>query len=190
MCSPFRYFPFTLVFSLSPSILPLPLPPLFLPLLYYTELTPPSLLGSAGSPGNLRYQTILFSATFNDNVRQFADRFAPNANKIELKKEEVNVGTIKQFFLDCASKQDKYDKLVMLYNILTVGQSIIFCQVSGTGKSRSEEFELTVWHILVPARGRQHRAADDQGGTQGGGVARCEGRLGARSDHRQVPRGT
>ncbi|KAI4523666.1 DEAD-domain-containing protein [Schizophyllum commune Loenen D] len=87
-----------------------------------------SLLGSPGQPGNLRYQTILFSATFNDNVRQFADRFAPNANKIELKKEEVNVGTIKQFFLDCASKQDKYDKLVMLYNILTVGQSIIFCQ--------------------------------------------------------------
>ncbi|TRM64284.1 P-loop containing nucleoside triphosphate hydrolase protein [Schizophyllum amplum] len=85
-------------------------------------------LGPQGDPLEPRYQIILFSATFNDKVRAFADKFAPNANKIELKKEEVSVAGIKQFFLDCESVKDKYDKLVMLYNILTVGQSIIFCQ--------------------------------------------------------------
>lgn len=74
-------------------------------------------------------QIILFSATFPDHVRKFADKFAPNSNKIELKKEELNVDNIKQFYMDCRDAEHKYDILVSLYSLLTVGQSIIFCQV-------------------------------------------------------------
>lgn len=74
-------------------------------------------------------QTLLFSATFPDKVKVFADRVAPNANRITLKQEELSVEGIKQFFFDCKSEEHKYDVLVSLYELLTIGQSIIFCMV-------------------------------------------------------------
>ena len=76
-----------------------------------------------------RPQIVLFSATFPDRVRTFASRFAPNANKIELKKEELSVEGIKQFYMDCKDEESKYEILVQIYNLLTVGQSIIFAKV-------------------------------------------------------------
>ena len=75
-------------------------------------------------------QIILFSATFPDHVRSFASKFAPSANKIELQKEELSVDGIRQFYMDCRDAEHKYDILVSLYTLLTIGQSIIFCQVS------------------------------------------------------------
>lgn len=75
-------------------------------------------------------QIILFSATFPDNVRTFANKFAPKANKIELQREELSVDNIRQLYLDCKDEEHKYDILVLLYHVLTIGQSIIFCQVS------------------------------------------------------------
>ncbi|CAK5269750.1 unnamed protein product [Mycena citricolor] len=77
-------------------------------------------------------QIILFSATFPDNVRNFASKFAPNSNKIELRREELSVSNIRQFYMDCKDEGHKYDILVQLYNLLTVGQSIIFCQHKAT----------------------------------------------------------
>lgn len=74
-------------------------------------------------------QIVLFSATFNDRVRAFAERFAPHANQLMLRQEELSVEGIKQFYMDCADEEAKYDVLVELYNYLTIGQSIIFCKV-------------------------------------------------------------
>ena len=31
--------------------------------------------------------------------------------------------------MDCKTEEQKYDILVLLYHILTIGQSIIFCEV-------------------------------------------------------------
>ncbi|KAI0701898.1 DEAD-domain-containing protein [Cerioporus squamosus] len=73
-------------------------------------------------------QIILFSATFPDHVRNFASKFAPNANKIELKRNELSVDNIRQFYMDCKNEEHKYEVLVSLYQLLTIGQSIIFCQ--------------------------------------------------------------
>ena len=74
-------------------------------------------------------QIILFSATFPDHVRSFANKFAPNANKIELQRNELSVDNIRQFYMDCRNEEHKYEVLVSLYQLLTIGQSIIFCQV-------------------------------------------------------------
>ncbi|KAI9493271.1 P-loop containing nucleoside triphosphate hydrolase protein [Zychaea mexicana] len=73
-------------------------------------------------------QIVLFSATFPDNVRKFAPRFAPDANEISLRREELSVDTIKQFYMDCQNEEHKYEVLCNLYDILTVSQSIIFCR--------------------------------------------------------------
>lgn len=79
-------------------------------------------------PKKNEMQIILFSATFPDHVRAFASNFAPKANKIELKRNELAVDSIRQFYMDCRNEEHKYDILVSLYHLLTIGQSIIFCQ--------------------------------------------------------------
>lgn len=75
-------------------------------------------------------QIVLFSATFPDNVVNYAVQFAPNANQITLKHEELTVEGIKQIYLDCDSPQAKYDALVRFYGLMTIGSSIIFVKVS------------------------------------------------------------
>ena len=74
-------------------------------------------------------QVVLFSATFPNNVVQYAMRFAPNANQITLKHEELTVEGIKQLFLDCKNQEAKFDILVRLYGLMTIGSSIIFVKV-------------------------------------------------------------
>lgn len=79
-------------------------------------------------------QIVLFSATWAERVRKFAEEIAPHANQITLKPEELSVDGIKQFYVDCRdaakeNKNRKYDILVGLYSLLTVSQSIIFVKV-------------------------------------------------------------
>jgi len=73
-------------------------------------------------------QILLFSATFPDKVYHFAQKFAPNANEITLKHEELTVEGIKQVYMDCDSEEHKYDVLVRLYGVMTIGSSIIFVE--------------------------------------------------------------
>lgn len=93
-------------------------------------------------------QTVLFSATFPDHVRRFAEKFAKNANEISLKREELSVDSIKQFYVDCDSQEHKYEVLVNLYDLLTVSQSIIFCKVS-TKRMNGFESEQNPWMHFV-----------------------------------------
>ena len=74
-------------------------------------------------------QVVLFSATFPQAVVQFASRFAPNANEMTLKHEDLTVEGIKQIYLDCNSEEDKFEVLVRFYGLLTIGSSIIFVKV-------------------------------------------------------------
>lgn len=80
-------------------------------------------------------QLVLFSATFPDHVREFAANIAPGANEIRLKQEELNVQAIKQFFMDCDSEEDKFRVLLDIYQLLTIGQSIIFVSTRKTADS-------------------------------------------------------
>ncbi|OKL63361.1 ATP-dependent RNA helicase dbp5 [Talaromyces atroroseus] len=77
-------------------------------------------------------QVVLFSATFDDQIRLYAAKFAPNANEISLKQEELTVEGIRQFYLDCDNDDDKYNVLVKFYGLLTVASSIIFVQTRQT----------------------------------------------------------
>lgn len=120
-------------------------------------------------------QIILFSATFPDHVRNFANKFAPNANKIELKKNELSVDNIRQFYMDCKNEEHKYDVLVSLYHLLTIGQSIIFCQVSSIRECTSIiRLIIGSWHS-APTHGRPDISAHDSRRPQGCVVAWSEG---------------
>ncbi|KAK9466830.1 P-loop containing nucleoside triphosphate hydrolase protein [Lipomyces arxii] len=73
-------------------------------------------------------QLVLFSATFPDDVAEYARTIIPEANEIRLKTEELNVDAIKQLYMECDGEENKYEVLVGLYHLLTVGSSIIFVQ--------------------------------------------------------------
>ncbi|KAI1100963.1 DEAD-domain-containing protein [Jackrogersella minutella] len=71
-------------------------------------------------------QVLLFSATFPDKVMKYASMFAPKANAIKLRKQELTVKGISQMYMDCPSESDKYDILCQLYGLMNIGSSIIF----------------------------------------------------------------
>lgn len=75
-------------------------------------------------------QMLLFSATFEESVWSFAENIVPDPNIIRLKREEETLDTIKQFYVVCKEKEDKFTALCNLYGTLTIAQAMIFCQVS------------------------------------------------------------
>ncbi|KAM0333280.1 hypothetical protein ACHAQA_001941 [Verticillium albo-atrum] len=71
-------------------------------------------------------QILLFSATFPDKVMGFAEKFAQGADQIRLKHTELTVSGISQMYIDCDSEDSKYENLVKLYGLMTIGSSVIF----------------------------------------------------------------
>lgn len=74
-------------------------------------------------------QMLLFSATFEDTVWSFAERLVPNPNIIKLKKEEMTLDNILQFYDACEDKEAKYNALRNIYGVFTIAQAIVFCRV-------------------------------------------------------------
>ncbi|KAK4332207.1 ATP-dependent RNA helicase DBP5 [Rhodotorula toruloides] len=105
-------------------------------------------------------QIVLFSATFADIVRTFAERFAPGANEIRLKQEELSLDAIKQFFMDCDDEEHKYLVLVELYNLLTIGQSIIFVKRRDTADEIARRMTAE-GHKVVSLHGKLETAERD-----------------------------
>ncbi|KAG0001990.1 RNA helicase required for poly(A+) mRNA export [Entomortierella chlamydospora] len=111
-------------------------------------------------------QIVLFSATWADRVRKFAEEIAPNANQITLKPEELSVDGIKQFYVDCRSqmrenKNRKYDILVGLYSLLTVSQSIIFVKRRDTADEIAQRMSEK-HHAVVSLHGKLEAAQRDE----------------------------
>lgn len=82
-------------------------------------------------------QVLLFSATYKDEVRGLASKVAPNANQITIKRETLSLDRIQQYYIDTGSKPERYNILVEIYELLTLGQSIIFV------RTRAEAANLT-----------------------------------------------
>eukprot|EP00922_Rhytidocystis_sp_ex-Travisia-forbesii_P019873 GHVS01029345.1.p1 GENE.GHVS01029345.1~~GHVS01029345.1.p1 ORF type:complete len:511 (+),score=87.74 GHVS01029345.1:191-1723(+) len=103
-------------------------------------------------------QVLLFSATFPEEVKEFAKEMVPRANKVHLKKEELTLSTITQFYRICKNDVDKKTQLADLYCSMTIGQSIIFVN------SRKLGFELSMWmkdqgHAVTLICGSQSQGA-------------------------------
>ena len=70
--------------------------------------------------------------------------------------------TITQFYLDCVNEDAKYDALVGLYHLMTIGQSIIFCKVSDIHCEQREQTD----HVSIgEGDRRQDRGSDEKGGS-------------------------
>ncbi|SMN17875.1 similar to Saccharomyces cerevisiae YOR046C DBP5 Cytoplasmic ATP-dependent RNA helicase of the DEAD-box family [Maudiozyma saulgeensis] len=110
-------------------------------------------------------QLVLFSATFADRVRNYAKKVVPEANTLELQRNEVNVDAIKQLYMDCKGEDNKYEVLCELYGLLTIGSSIIFVATKNTanllyGKLKQEGHQVSILHGDLQSHDRD-RLIDD-----------------------------
>lgn len=71
-------------------------------------------------------QIALFSATMPQPILKLTEKFMRNPYKIIMKPEELNLEGINQFYLAMINDHSKYDTLKMLFEHLTVSQTIIY----------------------------------------------------------------
>lgn len=77
-------------------------------------------------------QMLLFSATFDSAVMEFANMIIPNPIVIQLSREEETLESIKQYYVKCADENEKYTAITNIYGVISVGQAIIFCHTRRT----------------------------------------------------------
>eukprot|EP01105_Mastigella_eilhardi_P005179 TRINITY_DN16950_c0_g1_i1.p2 TRINITY_DN16950_c0_g1~~TRINITY_DN16950_c0_g1_i1.p2 ORF type:complete len:451 (-),score=124.24 TRINITY_DN16950_c0_g1_i1:1647-2999(-) len=72
-------------------------------------------------------QVGLFSATMPPEAIEISERFMKNPVKILVKKDELTLEGIKQFYVAVEREEWKLDTLCDLYETLSISQSVIFC---------------------------------------------------------------
>lgn len=84
-------------------------------------------------------QMMLFSATYDNEVMEFAEAIIPNPVTIRLRREEESLENIKQYYVECRSKEDKYNALANIYGAISIGQAMIFCHTRATASWLSQQ---------------------------------------------------
>ena len=73
---------------------------------------------------------MLFSATYKNQVMEFANKIVKEPMIIRLRRQDESLSCIKQVYVRCESFDLKYKALSNIYGLITVGQSMIFCRVT------------------------------------------------------------
>ncbi|XP_070207405.1 ATP-dependent RNA helicase DDX19A-like isoform X2 [Littorina saxatilis] len=85
-------------------------------------------------------QMLLFSATYDTQVMNFAAKIVPNDPVIiRLRREEESLENIRQFYIECHSVEDKYRAMCNIYGSISIGQSMIFCHKRKTAAWLAEK---------------------------------------------------
>lgn len=75
---------------------------------------------------NENIQVAIFSATLPRDVLQLTDKFMKTPIKITMKKEELSLDGIEQYYIAMYSDNDKFEMLKRIFEKLTISQSIIY----------------------------------------------------------------
>jgi len=74
-----------------------------------------------------KVQVCLFSATMPDEILEISNRFMRDPVRILVKRDELTLEGIKQFYVAVEREEWKLDTLCDLYETLTITQAIIYC---------------------------------------------------------------
>jgi translation initiation factor 4A len=72
-------------------------------------------------------QIALFSATMDASFFKLTEKFLRNPINILIKKENLTLEGIKQFYIDCEKNDFKFETLCDLYGLFSTCQTIIYC---------------------------------------------------------------
>jgi len=95
-------------------------------------------------------QVVLVSATLPHDVLELTQKFMTDPVRILVKRDELTLEGIKQFFVAVEREDWKFDTLCDLYDTLTVAQCVIFCNTKRKVDWLSEkmtEANFTVSHM-------------------------------------------
>jgi translation initiation factor 4A len=100
---------------------------------------------------NENIQVILLSATMPAEVLDVTKRFMRDPIRILVKKEELTLEGIRQFYIEVEQEEWKLDTLCDLYETLTITQAVIFCNTRRkvewlTEKMHARDFTVSAIH--------------------------------------------
>jgi len=96
-------------------------------------------------------QVALFSATMPNEILVLTERFMRNPVRILVKKEELTLDGIRQYFVAVEKEEYKLATLCDLYESITITQAIIYCNARRkvdwlTDKMKQADFTVSAMH--------------------------------------------
>ncbi|KFK35858.1 hypothetical protein AALP_AA4G045900 [Arabis alpina] len=96
-------------------------------------------------------QVCLISATLPQEILEMTNKFMTDPVRILVKRDELTLDGIKQYYVDVGEEEWKFDTLCDLYGRLIINQAIIFCNTRKkvdwlTEKMRSSNFVVSSMH--------------------------------------------
>eukprot|EP00019_Armaparvus_languidus_P002881 CAMPEP_0168603100 /NCGR_PEP_ID=MMETSP0420-20121227/14531_1 /TAXON_ID=498008 /ORGANISM="Pessonella sp." /LENGTH=399 /DNA_ID=CAMNT_0008642023 /DNA_START=60 /DNA_END=1259 /DNA_ORIENTATION=+ len=104
-------------------------------------------------------QIVVVSATMTADVLKMTKKFMTDPIRILVKRDELTLEGIKQFFVAVEKEEWKFDTLCDLYDTLTITQAVIFCNTRRkvdwlTEKMRGVNFTVAAMHGEMPQEER------------------------------------
>jgi translation initiation factor 4A len=105
-------------------------------------------------------QIILMSATMPPDALELSEKFMRDPIRILVKKEELTLDGIRQFFVNCDREDYKIDTLCDLYETMTITQAVIFCNTKRKvtfiqEKLAEQNHTVSAIHGEMPQRERE-----------------------------------
>jgi len=107
-----------------------------------------------------KVQVGLFSATMPPEALEITRRFMNSPTRILVKRNELTLEGIKQFYINVEREEWKLDTLCDLYETLNITQAVIFCNTRRkvdwlTDKMRAREFTVSSTHADIGQKERE-----------------------------------
>ncbi|CCH61066.1 hypothetical protein TBLA_0D05750 [Henningerozyma blattae CBS 6284] len=105
-------------------------------------------------------QVVLLSATMPRDVLEVTTKFMRDPVRILVKKDELTLEGIKQFYINVEEEDYKYDVLTDLYDSISVTQAVIFCNTRRkveelTKKLTEADFTVSAIYSDLPQQERE-----------------------------------
>lgn len=96
-------------------------------------------------------QVVVVSATLPTDVLQMTNKFMTDPVRILVKRDELTLEGLKQYFIAVEKEDWKFDTLCDLYDTLTITQAVIFCNTKRkvdwlTSKMKEANFTVVSMH--------------------------------------------
>lgn len=105
-------------------------------------------------------QVGLFSATMPPDALEITAKFMTNPVRILVKKDELTLEGIRQFYINVGDEEFKVDTLIDLYDTVNITQAVIFCNTRKKveylkNKLSEKEFTVSATHSDISQKERE-----------------------------------
>uniref|UniRef100_A0A0G4H3G2 RNA helicase n=1 Tax=Chromera velia CCMP2878 TaxID=1169474 RepID=A0A0G4H3G2_9ALVE len=105
-------------------------------------------------------QVALFSATMPNDILELTSKFMRDPVRILVKRDELTLEGIRQFYVAVEKEEWKFETLCDLYETVTIAQAIIYCNTRQkvnylTENMNKKDFTVSSMHAELPQEQRQ-----------------------------------